>query len=77
MEDNYYFVKNFEDAKLYDLMPPISTKLLSYLFENIINKDDILVDIGCGTGRLSKELLENDNIVYGVEPVLISLPFIK
>ena len=68
MEDNYYFVKNFEDAKLYDLMPPISTKLLSYLFENIINKDDILVDIGCGTGRLSKELLENDNIVYGVEP---------
>ena len=68
MEDNYYFVKNIEDAKLYDLMPPISTKLLSYLFENIINKDDILVDVGCGTGRLSKELLKKNNIVYGVEP---------
>lgn len=68
MEDNYSFVKNFEDAKLYDLMPPISAELLNYLFKNVIRENDILADIGCGTGRLTKELLKNGNIVYAVDP---------
>ena len=68
MERKYYFVKNLEDAKLYDVMPNISDDLVNYLFENIINSEDVLVDVGCGTGRLTKELLRKGNVVYGVEP---------
>lgn len=61
------FVKDIEDAKLYSLMPNISESLLDYLFTNIVSKKDILADIGCGTGRLTRELLNNGNIVYGIE----------
>lgn len=68
MERKYYFVKNLEDAKLYDTMPNISDDLVNYLFENIIKNEDVLVDVACGTGRLTRELLRNGNVVYGVEP---------
>ena len=67
-KNNIKFVANYENAILYDVMPNISNSLVNYLFENIIKKEDILVDVGCGTGRLTKELLRNGNLVYGVEP---------
>ena len=67
-KNNIKFVANYENAILYDVMPNISNSLVNYLVENIIKKDDILVDVGCGTGRLTKELLRNGNLVYGVEP---------
>jgi ubiquinone/menaquinone biosynthesis C-methylase UbiE len=33
-----------------------------------LTRDKIIADIGSGTGLLSKLLLENSNLVYGVEP---------
>ena len=33
-----------------------------------LNPADVIVDVGCGTGRLAKIFLENGNRVIGVEP---------
>ena len=33
-----------------------------------LRREHVIADVGCGTGLLSKVLLENDNRVIGVEP---------
>lgn len=44
-------------------------RLTFYLKKNnILKKDDVIAEFGCGTGKLTDMLLKNGNIVYGVEP---------
>ncbi|MFX1426056.1 MAG: class I SAM-dependent methyltransferase [Promethearchaeota archaeon] len=49
--------------------PNYPQKIIEFLTEqNILSKKTIIADIGSGTGILSKIFLNNENIVYGVEP---------
>ena len=43
--------------------------LMPFFFASIINKDDILVDVGCGQGRVINWLLLTGytNKIYGIE----------
>ena len=41
---------------------------LSFLFENGINKDNVVADIGSGTGIFSNQLITNVKKLYCVEP---------
>ncbi|MBP1550806.1 MAG: class I SAM-dependent methyltransferase, partial [Oscillospiraceae bacterium] len=45
-----------------------SVELIEYLKSEIITKHSVIADIGCGTGKFTKQLLEIGNKVYGVEP---------
>lgn len=68
--DKSNFADTLNDAVLYDLMPPLSKKGIDYLFSNEwgISSNDIVADIGSGTGRLTLELLNRGCIVYAIEP---------
>lgn len=49
--------------------PDFPKEIIDFLYENkAINKDSIIADIGSGTGRFTKLLLERGHHVYGVEP---------
>ncbi len=49
--------------------PKYAPEFISYLFNEVgLNKDSIVADIGSGTGIFTKLLLENDVMVYSVEP---------
>jgi SAM-dependent methyltransferase len=48
--------------------PNYPNSLFSFLREqNLIKKNDLIAEFGCGTGKLTGMLLENKNIVFGVE----------
>jgi SAM-dependent methyltransferase len=57
-------------GKIYSRYRPCYPQsFIDYLFKNInITKDSIIADIGSGTGILTRQLLEECNKVYGVEP---------
>lgn len=48
--------------------PSYPKPAIDYLFENGIDKNSVICDIGSGTGILSKILIEQVCIVYGIEP---------
>ncbi len=49
--------------------PAYSFNFIDYLFTNVgISQSSIIADIGSGTGILTKQLLEKDSKVYGIEP---------
>ncbi|MGP8070251.1 MAG: methyltransferase domain-containing protein [Candidatus Bathyarchaeia archaeon] len=49
--------------------PSYPKSLLSYLEQDLcFSQASVVADVGSGTGILSKLLLENGNIVFGVEP---------
>lgn len=48
--------------------PLYSVEFIEYLKSEIITKHSVIADIGCGTGKFTKQLLETGNKVYGVEP---------
>ena len=65
------FVNRFSGkAEMYaKYRPSYPRSILKILEEEIaFNKDQIVADIGSGTGLLSKVFLENGNKVYGIEP---------
>lgn len=65
---------NFEmfnnKSEIYDTYrPTYSKRSIRFLFDsNIIGKNDVIVDIGAGTGILSRAFLEYGNKVISVEP---------
>ena len=49
--------------------PHYPTEIINYLKQSIqFNKNQVVADIGSGTGFLTKLFLENGNTTYGVEP---------
>ncbi len=49
--------------------PSYPLEIIDFLSEKkILAKDTIIADIGAGTGILTKIFLDNENVVYGVEP---------
>ena len=48
--------------------PSYAPGLLQFLFKEQLLKQDIIADIGAGTGKLTKPLLERGNHVIAVEP---------
>ena len=47
--------------------PKYSEELINYIVSSI-NKNDIIADIGCGTGIFTKQLVEKNCNVIGIEP---------
>lgn len=48
--------------------PFYSMQLIEFLYKHYINDKSVIADIGCGTGKFTKQLLDKGNFVYGVEP---------
>ncbi|MEO0455451.1 MAG: methyltransferase domain-containing protein [Cyanobacteria bacterium P01_A01_bin.114] len=49
--------------------PDYPPALLAYLTQHCgLTPEDVVADVGSGTGMLSRHFLENGNAVYGVEP---------
>jgi len=49
--------------------PSYPQKIIDFLKEKeILTEDMTIADIGSGTGILTKIFLDNDNVVYGIEP---------
>lgn len=49
--------------------PDFPKEIIDFLYENkVIDEKSIIADIGSGTGRFTKLLLERGHHVYGVEP---------
>ena len=48
--------------------PSYAAELLHYLFKEHLSKQDVIADIGAGTGKLTKPLLQRGNRVIAVEP---------
>ena len=70
---NYHYSSHnkFTDrAKKYsDYRPSYSNDFIDYLYESTkLSEDSIIADIGSGTGKLSKLLIERGNTVMCVEP---------
>lgn len=65
---NTSFTNSTEGALSYDLMPPYSMKGIEFIYSNVFqDKHQIIADIGSGTGRLTAQLIGN-NEIYAVEP---------
>ena len=65
---NTSFTNSTEGAVSYDLMPPYSKQGIEFIYSNVFqNKHQIIADIGSGTGRLTAQLIEN-NEIYAIEP---------
>ena len=65
---NTSFTNSNEGAVSYDLMPPYSMQGIEFIYSNVFqNKHQIIADIGSGTGRLTAQLIQN-NEIYAVEP---------
>jgi SAM-dependent methyltransferase len=48
--------------------PNYPNSLVSFLREqNLLKKTDLVAEFGCGTGKLTGMILENGNLVFGVE----------
>lgn len=63
------FVEDIESATYYDALPRFDKKFYNNFFkETGITKNSVLADIGCGTGRITIDLLENGNKVYAIDP---------
>ena len=49
--------------------PNYADCLISYLYDELGFSDEIFIaDIGCGTGKFAKQLLDKGSFVYGIEP---------
>ena len=48
--------------------PKYSEELINFISESIDRKDNIIADIGCGTGILTRQLIEKNCNVIGIEP---------
>ena len=58
-----------QQSKHYDVgRPSYSPELLHFLFKEHLSVQAIIADIGAGTGKLTKPLLEQGNRVIAVEP---------
>lgn len=56
-------------AKYYDKRPQYPVEILNIIQESVsLSRNDIIADIGCGPGSLSKHFVEKGYKVYGVEP---------
>lgn len=65
---NTSFTNSNEGAVSYDLMPSYSMQGIEFIYSNVFqNKHQIIADIGSGTGRLTAQLIQN-NEIYAVEP---------
>lgn len=61
------FVNDYDSAKYYDALPRFSKEVYDYLTKiGLYNKK--VADVGSGTGRIAVDLLENNNIVYAIDP---------
>lgn len=45
--------------------------------KHFFKKNSIVAEFGCGTGKLTKILLENDNTIYGIESDIEMFNFVK
>lgn len=66
MESTKRFSNRVENYVKY--RPSYPKLAIDCLFENGINSDSVICDIGSGTGILSKLLLDKVQTIYGVEP---------
>lgn len=67
-EKKIVFTETSEGARTYDLMPTYSHEGIRYLYDVLFqNTPQIIADIGSGTGKLTAQLMQNNNL-YGVEP---------
>ncbi len=58
-----------QQSKHYDVgRPSYALELLQFLFKEHLSEQDVIADIGAGTGKLTKPLLEHGNRVIAVEP---------
>lgn len=65
---NTSFTNSIEGAVSYDLMPSYSMQGIEFIYSNVFqNKHQIIADIGSGTGKLTAQLIPN-NEIYAVEP---------
>ncbi|MBQ7294914.1 MAG: methyltransferase domain-containing protein [Clostridia bacterium] len=49
--------------------PSYADSFIDYLFTELgFTSETIIADIGCGTGKLTKQILDRGSFVYGVEP---------
>lgn len=48
--------------------PAYAQEMIDHLYKNIISDNSIIADIGSGTGKFTRQLLEKGNTVYAVEP---------
>ena len=57
-------------ANSYDLgRPDYPNEFFNYLYNEIgFTKNDIIADIGCGTGKVTRHFLERGNTVVAIEP---------
>ena len=58
--------------------PNYPRNLIHFLTEKFIRNDKyVIAEIGCGTGKLTRLLLEKENVLYGVEPNNEMYKFLK
>jgi len=57
-------------AESYDIgRPEYPEAFFDFLYNEVgFNTDDIIADIGCGTGKVTKHFLERDNKIVAIEP---------
>lgn len=67
MDTTQYFTSR---AKDYVIGRPVyATEFIEYLYEKRgFSDQSIIADIGSGTGKFARQLLEKESIVYCVEP---------
>lgn len=64
------FVEDYESAQYYDALPRYGSDFYDFLYGNQINinKNSVIADVGCGTGRIMIDLLMRGSTVYGIDP---------
>lgn len=67
VQKNSNFVDNYESARYYDALPRFSKEVYDYL-KKIGVEGKAVADVGSGTGRITIDLLENNNFVYAIDP---------
>ena len=62
------YVEDYESAKYYDVLPRFSKEFYKCLDEKFDINNKKIADVGCGTGRITIDLLNMNNTVYAIEP---------
>lgn len=47
--------------------PDFPDEMIEFLSKNVFDQSSVIADIGSGTGRFTRRLLEKGNVIYGVE----------
>ncbi|MGH2110862.1 methyltransferase domain-containing protein [Aerococcus urinaeequi] len=68
--------KDSDFKKYYDLISQTPSKDIS-IYRKILDKDDIILEIGTGNGRIFSPLLELNYDIYGIEPSKLMIEKIK